>query len=476
MKINLYKNEIIFVTLIILFALLLRGYNINFNDFWSDEMVTFYLSNPNLNFTETMRLIFETNLMVSYELILKLFHKIFGYNFEYSRYLTLFLSIISIFYFYKLIKNNKNYYSALLGVILLSINIYHIRYSIELRSYTLTFLLSIILLNLIFFQGKIREFKNFFSYFLIFIISFFMLFSHAYSILVIISINFYIFLLWIIKKNFSKNNTLLFLSTSISSLLFILIHINNIFVHTPDWIPEFKSSFFTNYYFSSFFGSRILGLLHLIILIYLITTQFNKVLKKFNIELFLIILLLITYIIPITYSLIFKPILIDRYIFFVLIPILYLISGLIFDLKNIYQKYIFIFLLIAPSFLNHFTENTFKQFYTNIYPSKPEVGKSLEHIVKNNNLNYSFVSIENNPYKINFVYKNYLKKYSKKIDKNLIYFNYTNKTELPDNIWLIYFTDITNEKFIKPIEFKDYVIKSNKIFNHLELYQLKKKD
>ena len=476
MKINLQKNEIIFVTLIILFGLILRGYNINFNDFWSDEMVTFYLSNPNLNFTENIELIFESNLMVSYELTLKFFHKIFGYNFEYSRYLTLFLSIISIFYFYKLIKNNKNYYSALLGIILLSINIYHIRYSIELRSYTLTFLLSIILLNLIFFQGKIREFKNFFSYFLIFIISFFMLFSHAYSIIVIISINFYIFLLWIIKKNFSKNNTLLFLSTSISSLIFILIHINNIFLHTPDWIPEFKSSFFTNYYFSSFFGSRILGLLHLTILIYLITIQFNKVLKKFDIELFFIILLLLTYIIPITYSLIFKPILIDRYIFFVLIPILYLISSLSFDLKNIYKKYIFIFLLVAPSFLNHFTENTFKQFYTNIYPSKPEVGKSLKHIVKNNNLNYSFVSIENNPYKINFVYENYLKKYSKKIDKNLIYFNYANDTELPDNIWLIYFTDITNEKFIKPVEFKDYMIKSNKIFNHLELYQLKKTD
>ena len=476
MKINLQKNEIIFVTLIILFGLILRGYNINFNDFWSDEMVTFYLSNPNLNFTENIKLIFESNLMVSYELKLKFFHKIFGYNFEYSRYLTLFLSIISIFYFYKLIKNNKNYYSALLGIILLSINIYHIRYSIELRSYTLTFLLSIILLNLIFFQGKIREFKNFFSYFLIFIISFFMLFSHAYSIIVIISINFYIFLLWIIKKNFSKNNTLLFLSTSISSLIFILIHINNIFLHTPDWIPEFKSSFFTNYYFSSFFGSRILGLLHLIILIYLITVQFNKVLKKFDIELFLIILLLLTYIIPITYSLIFKPILIDRYIFFVLIPILYLISSLSFDLKNIYKKYTFIFLLVAPSFLNHFTENTFKQFYTNIYPSKPEVGKSLKHIVKNNNLNYSFVSIENNPYKINFVYENYLKKYSKKIDKNLMYFNYANNTELPDNIWLIYFTDITNEKFIKPVEFKDYMIKSNKIFNHLELYQLKKTD
>ena len=169
-----------------------------------------------------------------------------------------------------------------------------------------------------------------------------MLFSHAYSIIVIISINFYIFLLWIIKKNFTKNNILLFLSTSISSLLFILIYINNI-SHTPSWIPALKSSFFTNYYFSSFFGSRILGLLHLLILIYLITSQFNKVLKKFDIELFLIIFLFLTYIIPISYSLIFKPILIDRYIFFVLIPILYLISSLTLDFKNILKNILLFF-------------------------------------------------------------------------------------------------------------------------------------
>ena len=119
MKINSYKNQTLFVTLIILFGLFLRGYNINFNDFWTDEMLSFYLSNPNLSFLESIKLIFESNLMMTYEIILKFFHKIFGYNFEYSRYLTLFLSIISIFYFYKLIKNNKTDNSAILGIILL---------------------------------------------------------------------------------------------------------------------------------------------------------------------------------------------------------------------------------------------------------------------------------------------------------------------------------------------------------------------
>ena len=73
-------------------------------------------------------------------------------------------------------------------------------------------LLIIILLNLIFHQGKIREFRSFFSYLLIFTVSLLMLFSHAYSIIVILSINFYIFLIWVIKKDFTKNNTFLFLS------------------------------------------------------------------------------------------------------------------------------------------------------------------------------------------------------------------------------------------------------------------------
>ena len=473
MKTNPYKYESVFITLIISFGLLLRGFNINFNDFWSDEMVSFYLSNPNLEFIETLKLVFASNLTVTFEILLQFFHKIFGYNFEYSRYLTLSLSILSIFYFYRLIKTNKSYYSAILGIFLLSINIYHIRYSIELRSYTLTFLLTLILLNLIFYQGKIREFKNFLSYLLIFIVSLLMLFSHAYSIIVMVSINFYIFLLWLIKKNFTKNNALLFLSISISSVLFILIYINNI-SHMPSWLPALKNSFFTNYYFSSFFGSRILGLLHLLILIYLISSQLRKVLKKFDIELFLVIFLFLTYLIPVSYSLIFEPILIDRYIFFVLIPILYLISSLTLDFKNVYKKYTLIFLLIAPSFLNHFTENTFKQFYTSINPSKPEVRKSLEHIVKNDNFNYSFVSVKDNPININFVYENYLKKYSEKIDKNLIYFDYVNNSELPDDLWIIYFTDITKQKFTQPIELSDYKIESNKVFNHLELYQLKK--
>ena len=129
---------------------------------------------------------------------------------------------------------------------------------------------------------------------------------------------------------------------------------------------------------------------------------------------------------------------------------------------------------MTPSFLNHFSENTFKQFYTNIYPSKPEVGKSLKYIAKHDDLDYSFVYVKNNPNNINFVYENYLKRYSEKISKDLVFFDYKNSSKMPDNLWLIYITDITEEKFTKPFELEDYKISSIKTFNHLELYQLKK--
>ena len=96
------------------------------------------------------------------------------------------------------------------------------------------------------------------------------------------------------------------------------------------------------------------------------------------------------------------------------------------------------------------------------------------YITKNDDLNYSFVFVKNNPININFVYENYLKKYSEKINKDLVFFDYENNSKLPNNLWLIYITDITEEKFTKPVELEDYEISSVKVLNHLELYQLKK--
>ena len=139
---------------IFIFGAILRSYNINFNDLWSDEMVSFWVSDPGISFKETLLRLFSSNWMVVYEISLKYFHSLFGYDVHVSRYFSSLISLFSLIYFAILLRHISNEKSQLLGFFLLSINIYHIGYSIELRSYILTFLLVTIFIYLNFKNKK----------------------------------------------------------------------------------------------------------------------------------------------------------------------------------------------------------------------------------------------------------------------------------------------------------------------------------
>ena len=135
------KNKLFLFLIIILVGAIIRLYQINFNDFWSDEMVSYWLAEPNISFSETIQRIYSSNLMILFEILLKYFHIIFGYDVNHSRYFSFILSFFSLIFFSILLSKISNLKSALLGTFILSINIYHIGYSVELRSYILTFLL-----------------------------------------------------------------------------------------------------------------------------------------------------------------------------------------------------------------------------------------------------------------------------------------------------------------------------------------------
>ena len=87
-----------------------------------------------------------------------------------------------------------------------------------------------------------------------------------------------------------------------------------------------------------------------------------------------------------------------------------LMSNFIFLLRNTFIKYFLIVFLIISQIANLFDEYTFKQFYTDIYPSKPEVKKSLEVIDKSNMKAYSFYLDRQNFINYNSVRENYIKK------------------------------------------------------------------
>ena len=473
-SLNLKKIKITFIILLIFFGSFIRFYNLNFDDLWSDEMVSYWLSNPFYSFSETISLIFESNLMVSFEIILKVFHKLFGYDVHVSRYLNALISVFSIILFANLLrKNSVNINSILYGTFLLAFNIFHIRYAMELRSYTLTFFLALILINLLFEDQYLKKKISYLDYFLIIMSSLLMLFSHSFSIIIIFSLNFYILYLWFFKKNDNSNLIKIFFLNIFIIIFFLIFYLKSV-SHTPNWIEQLDISFFTNYFFSNFFGSRLIGGVYLVVLLYLLTKSIKQIINKANINLFFLILIFFSYFLPGIYGFIFEPVLINRYIIFVLIPILFLISHLTFESNNNLVKKIFLSLIIMLTFFNHFTENTFKQFYTNIYPSKPEIGKTLKFINKSNSLNYSVLLDGNNELNINDIYENYLNNYTKKLKFNLNFINYLDKKTLPNDFWIIHIRDITVAEFKKPNNFLNYKIKEKKYFNRLELYKLEK--
>ena len=477
----LKKNNLITVFFIIFFGSFLRFYNINFEDLWTDEMVSYWLSNPRNTFLETLFLIRESNPTYTFEIFLKYFHYIFGYDVHVSRYSNLILSILSLCLFYKLLKDNSSfkksqdkYLCIYLGLALLSLNIFHIRYSMELRSYILVFLLVLILLINIFKNKFIRSDLKKINFFTIFVVSILMLFSHAFSFLILISLKIYLLTIFFLKKKFKKELIYLFIILIISSIIFLLIYFSD-FNHPPIWIKEIKNSFYSNYYFSNFFGSRILGGVYLIILIYLIIISFKKRLLNLDINTFFLILVITTYLLPIIFSYVFYPVLNPRYIFFVLIPVLYLMCNLIFYIDNKKIKTSLCTFLLIFTILNHFTENTFKQFYTKIFNQKPQIKEALIYINDSNINEFSILMDKNNKKNINSIYKNYLLEYSKKIHNNKLKFsNYLNDNKNKKDFWLIYITDVMEGKNFKlPEELNKSIIAEIKKFNHVEIYLIK---
>ena len=138
-------------------------------------------------------------------------------------------------------------------------------------------------------------------------------------------------------------------------------------------------------------------------------------------------------------------------------------------------KYFFVIALSLITLSNHFfQEYAFKQIYTNIYPTKPEIKKTLNMIKSSNIKKYTIKMNVENSENINDVRLNYLKKYDDKFNFQTQLFNYFDKDKYPEIFWIIYFTDITNEKFKIPNNFENYQISKIEKFNRIELYLLKK--
>ena len=141
-------KELLFIFIILFVGIFLRIYNLNFEDFWIDEMVSFWAADPKYNILDSVLRLTQADLHILFNILLKYYFAIFSYKIELARYVPLIFSILSLFLILYLasILQIRN---VILLLFLFSCNIYLIKFSQELRSYSLIFFLTI--LTLIFF-------------------------------------------------------------------------------------------------------------------------------------------------------------------------------------------------------------------------------------------------------------------------------------------------------------------------------------
>jgi len=474
-KINinfLYYSVLIFITI------LFRLYNINYDDFWIDEIISFYISDPSITLNEFYhRHKTLENSPFLFNFILRNYFQIFGYDTLIARYLPSTLNFLSIFfliYFYKKILEGK---SSLTLFILLAFNIYLIKYSQELRLYS--WYIFIFIINIFYFY-KIINFKNIKlhpSYLLFFLTSIFLIITHPFALIIIFSYSVFLIYNYFSKKVFQMRLFKLLAVLNCFSVIFILFFIMNT-THQPIWIEDIDWKFFTNFFFSKFFGSRLIGGIYLLILIYLIIRYIKNILYESSFEMFLLISIFFSYSIPIIYSYIFNPAVVDRYLIYLVLLIVLLIIVLIDRIESKKIRLFLCSILIISTIGNFFTETTFKQFFKERTVHKPDLKSVLLEIKKSSNINVT-LNLEKtylSKSEISNAFGNYLKNYSKIDNLKIEYFNYLilDQEKYYQKVWVICLNDLNGENCEIPTKFSDFKTIKENSFNSVNLKLIEK--
>jgi hypothetical protein len=180
-------------------------------------------------------------------------------------------------------------------------------------------------------------------------------------------------------------------------------------------------------------------------------------------------MLIFSYIIPLIYGYIKTPILTDRYIIFVLIPILILISSLIFEIKNRKIKFFIFTFLLMSTILNNFMEIKDRKV------NKPEFKKFFNSLEKNEVKNFTVAGKFSREHILKLV-ENYIKTLKKFRNEDFKIFNINNVSKSQKIIWVICYEPLVGFDCALPDHKKDtwtlIETKQNHFLNS-RLYEIK---
>jgi len=213
-----------------------------------------------------------------------------------------------------------------------------------------------------------------------------------------------------------------------------------------------------------------MGFIYLFFIFFLLINFRKKIFDISHNFLPLIFILFFSYLIPFLYGFFSTPILFDRYIIFVLIPIIILISTLTFEFKKKRTIYLLILLILVPTFINHFLEVKYKE------NTKPEFNILVNYLNKSKTKNYTFFVGNKVDVTTLEIVENYVKSLKLIKKNNYKLFSINNLPDELDSIWVICYEPFTGLD-CEPLsnESNNWTLVNNKKFHLLnaKLFKIK---
>ena len=180
----------------------------------------------------------------------------------------------------------------------------------------------------------------------------------------------------------------------------------------------------------------------------------------------LIFILFFSYLIPLFYALLKTPILTDRYIIFVLLPILILISALIFKIDNKKLKIFLLISILISTIINNYIEIQFRK------NTKPEFTKLLSNLEIHETKNLTFYA----PKLIDEIIENYILSVKVFKNNNFKILNIDNISSDTKMLWVICYEPVMGYNCnISRDNRKNWILNETKKLHLLkaQLYEIK---
>ena len=389
--INWVKGNYIVLGIIIV-AVILRFYHIDYQSVWLDEIHTINESNPQNTLKEVYnQLLISEPHPPLYFILMNFIFKIFGYTTLVLRCFSAFIGVLGVYFIYLLGKEIYNKKIGIYASILLSINYFHICYSQEGRMYVLLFLTSILSFYFLIKFIKKPNYKSAFTYS---IFSVLMIYCHFFALFTLVSQ--YFILLFFIIHPFKTTTNKLFLLSFMSGITSLILYLPSysLFKMTTEiksiWIPMPTLDVYTQF-FKDFFGQSEIVIFFIIVLLMFFFIKLFKIKRaesKFinpeNDKLifgFFILFVWIstTLLLPLIRSYTSLPMLINRYFINILPAVLLIISFGLYFIENKIVRNLILVLIVVFSITDIVIV---KKYYSSI--SKAQFRESTDFIIKNN--------------------------------------------------------------------------------------------